>query len=195
MGRAELQTEEVSTPQKGPTKRAGGRGGRSAALKEMHVSDVKIQQKDPIVGDVKREDRESEIVLVDPAATNKEYLDELKFNEEPITIRIEPSSEKNAAGAHPVWVNGKGAEVFQRGQWQEIGYLPVGRILIVKRKVVAVLAGAKFDNVTTEVEDATVENPQNLVRRLTSSAVSFSVLEDKNPRGRAWLTELIRRNM
>lgn len=159
--------------------------------KELHSSDVKIEQKPPIIDPSKYD---GDIVIAD-RPINQDWVDELAFNEEPLTIRIEPSSEKHAATAHPVWVNGKGAEVFQNGQWQEIGYLPVGRVLIVKRKIVAVLAGAKFDRITTEVIEVQNDNPDNQVRRFTSSAVSFSVLEDKNDRGRAWLTELIRKNM
>lgn len=158
---------------------------------ELHSDSVKIEQKAPIIDTSKYD---GDIVLADKPM-NKDWLDELAFNEEPLTIRIEPSSEKHAASAHPIWVNGKGAEVFQNGQWQEIGYLPVGRVLIVKRKCVAVLAGAKFDRISTEVVEVQNENPNNTIRRFTSSAVSFSVLEDRNPKGRAWLSELIRRNM
>lgn len=160
---------------------------------ELNSSTVKIEQKPPIL-DMKKHKEEGDIVLVDENP-NKDWLDELAFNEEPVTIRIEPSAEKHAATAHPVWVNGKGAEVFQRGRWEEIGYLPAGKILIIKRKYLAVLACAKFDRIATEVDEATVENPKNVIQRFTSSAVSFSVIEDKNPKGAAWLTELIRRNM
>lgn len=158
---------------------------------ELHSSEVKIEQKAPITN---QDQYDGDIILADKPM-NKEWNDELAFNEEPVTIRIEPSAEKHAAGAHPVWVNGKGAEVFQNGRWDEIGYLPVGRVLTIKRKYVAVLAGAKFDRINTEVIDPDGERPNNAIRRFTSSTVAFSVLEDVNPKGRAWLTELIRRNM
>lgn len=161
--------------------------------KELHSSDVKIEQKDPI-SDTRKYAEEGDIVLVN-SADNQPWLDELAFNEEPVTIRIEPSADKFAAAAYPVWNNGKGAEVFQGGRWDEIGYLPVGRILTVKRKTVATMAGAKFDRINTEVVEVQGENPNNLIKRFTSASVSFSVLEDKNPRGGAWLTELVRRNM
>lgn len=160
----------------------------------LHTADVKIEQKAPII-DTKKYAEEGDVVIVDSSIANKDWLDEIAFGEEPVTIRIEPSSERNAATAHPVWVNGKGAEVFQNNRWDEITYLPTGRALITKRKYVAVLASAKFDRITTEVEEATVERPRNEIKRFTSSNASFSVLEDKNPKGRDWLTELIRRNM
>lgn len=161
---------------------------------ELHSSDVTIEQKAPIV-DEKKYAEEGDIILVDASVANKEWTDELAFNEEPVTIRIEPSADKHAATAHPVWVNGKGAEVFQNGRWDEIGYLPVARVLTIKRKYVAVLAGAKFDRINTEVVEKEGNDPYNTIQRFTSASVAFSVLEDKNPKGRAWLTELIRRNM
>lgn len=162
------------------------------ARREIHTADIKIEQKAPIVDHTTYD---GDVVIADDDITNKEWIDELAFNEEPVTIRIEPSAEKHAANAYPVWVNGKGAEVFQRGKWMEIGYLPVGRTLIVKRKYIAVLAAAKFDRIATEVEEVLNDNPINKVNRFTSASVAFSVLEDANPKGRAWLTELIRRNM
>lgn len=164
------------------------------AREQLHSSDVKIEQKKPII-DTKKYEEEGDVIIADASMVNKQWCEELAFNEEPVMIRIEPSSEKNAPGAHPFWNNGKGAEVFQNGQWMEIGYLPVGRALIVKRKIVAIMAGAKYDRITTEVDEPTVEKPRNEIRRFTSSAVSFSVLQDKNPKGVAWLTDLIRRNM
>lgn len=161
---------------------------------ELNSDNVKIEQKEAIVGDLALKERAPEIVHVDASDNEKIYLDELKFNEEPVTIRLEPSTDKNAATVFPIWVNGKGAEVFQHGEWQEIKYLPVGIPMIVKRKYVAVLATAKIDTVTTQIEGEDSERPNNKVNRYTSAIHSFSVIEDKNPRGAAWLTELRRRN-
>lgn len=159
--------------------------------REQFSGDTKIEQKPDILD---RDDYDGDVILVDPDILKKEYQDELRFNEEPVTIRIEPSSEKNAAAHYPIWNNGKGAEVFQNGKWMEIGYLPVGRLLIVKRKVLAILVGSKIDRIETVVEEKHDQDPDNKIRRFTSPVHSFSVLEDKNPRGGAWLTELVRRN-
>lgn len=158
---------------------------------ELHSDSLHVEQKPPIMD---MSDRGDEIVLVD-GSLNSNYADELAFNEEPVTIRLEPSSDKNAAQAFPVWVNGKGAEVFQAGQWQEIGYLPVGRVLIIKRKYLAVIIGAKIDTIHTEVREPDSEHPHNVVQRFTSPVHSFSIIEDKNPKGPAWVTELRRRNL
>lgn len=157
----------------------------------LHSDSVKIEQKAPILDPSKYE---GEIVLVDKPL-NKDFLDELAFQEEPVLIILNPSSEKNAPTAFPVWVNGKGAEVFQNGKWMEIGYLPVGRPLTIKRKYVEVIIRAKLDSVTTLHDDATVERPHNRINRATSAVHSYSILEDTNPKGRAWAQEMIRRNM
>lgn len=162
---------------------------------ELHSDAVKIDQKPPIGGDAALKDRAPELVRVDASVLgDTDRLAELAFNEEPVTIRLEPSSDKNAAGSFPIWVDGKGAEVFQSGRWMEITYLPVGRVLTTKRKYVAVLASAKIDSVSTEIKDEKEERPDNRIVRFTSAIHSFSIIEDKNPRGAAWMAELRRRN-
>ena len=63
-----------------------------------------------------------------------------------------------------------------------------------KRKYVEVLCRAKIDTINTMVEDATVENPANHISRATSSRASFSVLEDRNPKGAEWLRSVMAAN-
>lgn len=165
----------------------------------LNSDDVKIEQKAPIIQaaalDIGAEEpaRDGEVVRADPAVM-KQTASDLAFMEEPVMIVLQPSNEKNAPTHYPVWVNGKGAEVFQRGRWETITYLPVGQPLTTKRKYVAVLAGAKFDNIETHHDQPGAEIINNRIVRRTSAVTSFSVLEDKNPKGGAWLAELIRRN-
>lgn len=166
----------------------------------LHSDSIKIEQKpdmafNPVGPDGLPQalERESEIVRAEQLPSD-DYAAELLFNEEPVTIRIEPSSEKNAASAHPVRVNGQGAEVLLNGRWIAITFLPVGRPLTIKRKYLAVIASAKLDTVHTEVREPESETPNNVINRYTSAVMSFSVIEDKNPRGAAWLQELRRRN-
>lgn len=123
------------------------------------------------------------------------YLADLAMLEEPVTIRLEPSSDKNAATSHPFWVNGKGAEVFINGRWCEITYLPVGMMLITKRKYVGVVVTSKVDTVLTKMQNMDGERPENIVQRHTSPVMSFSIIEDANPRGPAWFAELRRKNI
>lgn len=157
---------------------------------EVHSDDIKIEQPAPIVD---HRDYDGDIILVD-RPLNKNVLEALAFMEEPVTIRLEPTAEKNAPTWFPVWVNGKGAELFQRGQWQEIAYLPVGRVITIKRKVLEVIIRAKLDSVATDVREPESEHPNNVIKRFTSAVHSFSVIEDANPRGVAWMTEMRRRN-
>lgn len=166
--------------------------GRQAINKEVQSTDTKIQQKPDV--NLETLDRGTgDVVLVDEPLTT-DYADALAFMEEPVTIRLAPSTDKNAATVFPVWVNGKPAEVFQNGRWQEIGYLPVGQNLVVKRKVLEVILRAKIDRVETVVGDATQEKPANKAVRFTSPVHSVSILEDKNPLGSPWASELMRRN-
>lgn len=168
--------------------------GRSPVRAEIHTDDIKIDQKVPLVGDPAAE-RAPEIIRAEtlPAAG---YADDLAFNEEPVTILINPSSEKNAARHIPVWVNGKGCEVWnnQANCWVEMAYIPVAQRLTIKRKYLEVLARAKKDEVTTKHDDVGAEYIDNRVDRITSAVANITVLEDKNPRGAAWLVELARRN-
>ena len=162
--------------------------------REMHSDATRIEQKPTISDDPAEYD--GDIVLADQDALRGEYAAKLAFMEEPVTIRIEPSTEKHAPMVFPVWVNGKGAEVFQNGRWMEIGYLPVAQVLTVRRKVLEVILRAKVDTLETVATEAmdVDRGLGNAIRRFTSPVHSFSVLEDKNPRGPAWLGEMRRRN-
>ena len=166
--------------------------------RELNSADAPIEQKRPIVGDKGIREHEGDVIAIgDKDIRSKDYLDELKFMEEPVTIRLEPSADKNAATAFPIWVNGKGCEVWNENQKRfiEMPYLPVGEVLTVKRKYVEVLIRAKIDTVETKILDEKGENPTNTVRRFTSAVHNFSIIEDRNPMGAPWLTELRRRNM
>jgi hypothetical protein len=164
------------------------------AVKHVHTDDIKIDQLPDTSADLKN--REPEIIQCDPAVIDKDYMAELAFNEERVTIRIEPSSEKNAPTAIFCAVNGKGCEIwdYRRGQWVEKQYIPIGIEVTVKRKYVAVLASAKSTNVTTKHDDIGAEIIQNRETRITSGLCTFSVTEDKSPKGHAWLTALRQRN-
>lgn len=158
----------------------------------LQSSDVKIKQKSIITDDPNL--REPEIVTVENSI-DKDYADALAFGDEWVTIRINPSPVPNAPASYPVWVNGKGCEVMTpNGRVMEMPYLPVGAKLTIKRKYLEVLARAKLDTVHTEIRNKEDENPLNNVSRVTSAACSFAILEDKNPRGIAWISELINRN-
>jgi hypothetical protein len=161
------------------------------ARQELHSDTLKIEQR-PVAPDLA--DRDGDVILVDTSLASKDYLAELAFFEEPVTIRLEPSADQNAVMSFVVWVNGKGAEIFEQGRWRSIAWLPVGRPIIVKRKVLEVIARTKHDTIHTEIRHPESERPENIEQRFTSAVASFSVIEDRNPRGAPWLTEMRRRN-
>lgn len=167
---------------------------RHAVNREIHTSDIKINQKPAISDDPSL--RDSEIIVAEQMP-NKDWADEMAFNEELVKIRISRSTEKNAPGSYPFWVNGKGCEVLMNGRWVEMIYIPVNQVVTTKRKYLAVMASAKFDNVTTDVG-----NPgdggdvvKNRVVRETSASVALSVIEDLNPRGADWFIGLTRQQL
>jgi hypothetical protein len=160
--------------------------------REFHSSQLPKTEQLPPVGDPATYD--GDVVLTEKTH-QQEYFDELAFMEEPVTVRLEPSSDKNAAGAFPVWCNGKGAEIMLGNRWCECAYLPVGQVLTTKRKYLEIIIRAKVDTVHTEIRNMDSERPDNRVQRFTSPVHSFSIIEDRNPRGAAWVSELRRRNL
>lgn len=169
------------------------------ARRELHTSDVKIEQLKPIdLATVDTsQDRAPEIIKGDGLMSKKDF-DALAFNEEQVTILISPSNEKNAPTSYPVWNNGKGAEVLVNGQWQEWKYLPVNVLLTTKRKYVEALLRAKVDRVETIVPnpgDSDLERfPGGKLLRFTSGLCTFSIVEDKNPRGAEWAMRIRQQN-
>lgn len=166
---------------------------RQAIKKELHTSEISVDQKSDI--DIDPSNREPTIIVAEKMPA-KEYADALAFNEEPVKIRISRSNEKNAPPSYPFWVNGKGCEVMMNGKWVEWIYIPVDTIVITKRKYLAVMASAKFDNVTTDVGKPSDDSDvvKNRVRRDTSPAVTLSVLDD-TPRGHEWFSSLTRQQL
>jgi hypothetical protein len=158
--------------------------------KEAHNSDVAVEQYDPIADP---KDYDGDIILADKDLIAKDYADELSFMNEPIEIRLQPSTDRNAAMSFPVWVNGKPAEVMTNGRWRELGWLPVATNLTVRRSVLEIILRAKVDTVNTQIFGADTERPENKTPRFTTPVHSVSVLSDPNPKGPAWMTEVIRR--
>jgi hypothetical protein len=163
------------------------------ARQELHSDMLPSIEQSPPIGE--RRPDEGTIVTGEKIGGNTPYLDELAFMEEPVSIRLEPSSERNAATAYPVWVNGRPADVLVNGAWRQIGYLPVGQVLTVRRSVLEVIIRAKTDTIHTKVREMDGETPNNTIERYTSPVHSFSIIEDRNPRGPAWVAEMRRRYM
>lgn len=126
-------------------------------------------------------DDRSEILIADAGSLAGDYAASLAFNEEPVTILLHRGREKNAPTHEMVGVNG------------QIMWIPVDTPTRIPRKFVENLARAQPLNVNTRSGESDGDDLTfNHVQRSLSSLVSFSVLEDKNPRGREWLTRVMR---
>ena len=158
---------------------------------EIHSAAMPIEQLAPIV-DPKNYDGD---LLLGERVMSNDYAEALKFNEDAVTIRLEPSSDQNASKAFPVWVNGQGAEVLLNGRWVSMTYLPVGEEVTVRRKVLENILRAKVNKVTNEVDGPESEQPYNRITRITTAVQTVSIIQDNNPRGSAWAREIVRRNM
>jgi len=161
--------------------------------KESFTGDMEINQKPSVES---RKDVESEIVVAPhDMSLDMDMQAQLKFNEDPVTIRIESGGampgEKFPPQFVSVWCNGKGAEVLIGNRWVEVESLPIRVPLTTKRKYVEILARSKMTSVNTRHEGQEKEQPRNFVDRTTTAHTPFSVLKDENPRGAAWLNGLM----
>ena len=126
-----------------------------------------------------------EIVQVDMKKLDDDVLkgkmDILRFMEELVTVEIHDVSEENADHGFTIWVNGK-PETFYRGQSKT-----------VKRMFVEGLARAR----KTGYKCVERINPETGIKEYiypshTGLRFPFSVLEDRNPKGREWLKQTLR---
>lgn len=159
--------------------------------REINSEDIPLTQKSDIDLDSVIVHGESLPNVGGDPKVNASYMAQLAFNEEPVTIIIEENTRSDFPETFvPVAVQGKGAEVFTNGAWVEVGWLPIGVEITTKRKYVEVLIRSKSDSVKTEHDDATVERPRNRVTRRSSANYPVTILQDNNPLGRKWLTDI-----
>jgi hypothetical protein len=162
--------------------------------REAHSSDFPTQQLPDVDVSLNKALDRSVIVDAQDIGADKqlqnEYLEALAFNEDPITISLEPTQEKNPPKWIECWVQGKGAEVLTADGWQAWGYLPMGSLITTKRKYVEVLLGSKVTKVATQHDDGNVDSPRNWVRKVTTSNVHVTIHEDKSPKGGEWLRRI-----
>lgn len=135
-----------------------------------------------------------DMVAVEAKHIEKDYLDRLAMDNDPITILINPGAEENPALVVPVWVNGEGAEVLKENTWIKLGWLPVGVEVTTKRKHVEALSRARPVKVSTQViggMNGFGEMPENKLVRNARMLNQFSIVEDRNPKGGEWLRRLM----
>ncbi|RRD43539.1 hypothetical protein EII18_03055 [Comamonadaceae bacterium OH3737_COT-264] len=110
---------------------------------------------------------------VDMSAAEREA-----FMQELVTVVVQSSGQENEAPMVAVGVNGV-MQYLRRDVPQRI-----------KRKFVEALARAKRADYDQMLDDR-LGDQMNLVQRRNSLRFPFTVVEDRNPRGGAWLREVL----
>ena len=108
----------------------------------------------------------------------KEAFEMEAFMNEPVTIIVNPSQDPDDPKLVQVGVNG----VNQ--------FMPRGEPITVKRKYVEVLARAKRTDFQQTLDERLGE-AMNFMRAMHSLRYPFSVIEDRNPKGGAWLMAVL----
>jgi len=148
--------------------------------KEIYTGDYTIGQdvpRDmPLDGDARIEPQEIEVVggpVIDDLAPA------LAFMEEPVDVLVHDSADRNAEPIVETGVNGR-VQFFIRGQTQT-----------VKRKFVECLARAK--TTTYSQQKYSDANGNDAIRNVPHTALRypFSVVNDRNPNGAAWLKKVL----
>jgi hypothetical protein len=130
------------------------------------------------------------------AEAKAQYLRDLAFNEQPVTVVIPKSPERNAPNFVPCAVNGFGPEVWDERarRWINFeGWLPVQRVLTCKRKYLEVLARARRDEFrTVEKTPNPLANQDGFVlERDTMQVAPFQVRHDASPDGADWYRRIM----
>lgn len=104
-------------------------------------------------------------------------IDKERFNNDVLTVQFAPRSNESEPLFAEVNVNGKRV-VARRGDTVQM-----------KRFQVAVLAQSKIARVEQQRVTGPDGNPQYVEREIFSQTYPFSVIDDPDPRGRAWLKQ------
>lgn len=146
--------------------------------KEISTGDMPTRKPPAIVmPDDAPIDREPEEILLVDTAPEADYMAEVSFMEEPVTIRIERSAEKFAPQLLDFYVNGK------------VEWIPVGRPWTLRRKYVEVIARSQpYDVRTTTVKHE--DREENKIQRFNVTKYPFSIIQD-SPRGMQWIQRVM----
>jgi hypothetical protein len=126
----------------------------------------------------------SDIIIEHDAVNFNEKAAILAFMEEPVKVIISDDNGKNPEKFMYLAVNGRGAGP------NGIPWVPRGVEVTIKRKFLNVLAGARQVKYTN-YEEVNSEGIRESKQRATANdRYPFSVVEDLNPRGIAWLRQL-----
>jgi len=179
-----VATKKPAAKKKSATKKPAAKRAQPVVKRpaEAHSSDHQIGQDAdsnmPTTGQIEH----SDLVISNEAPDGPAIADKaaaLAFMREPVTIIVSESTDPNAEAMPCVYVNGR-PQRFQRGKEQT-----------VKRMFVEALARAKPTAIkTVDAMDADGSRTMKVLRS-TGIRYPFSVVEDKNPIGRAWLSKVL----
>lgn len=156
------------------------RGIPNSPRRELHSEDLPMRTLDAIEDLDKREPEV--IVAVDPVSAGG-YIEDLAFMEEPVIVILHRGREKHAPEYEMFGVNG------------QVKWVKVETPTRLERKFLEVMARSQPMDVRTDSgEDAGDAITFNRTHRSLSANFSFSVIEDKNPKGAAWLAKVRREN-
>lgn len=163
--------------------------------KDIVNLDTKVEQRDdmviPDLGRPLEDDDRVDIAKPAGGYTPKQdqvYMGNLQFMEEPVTVIIHSSSERDGFNCTDyVSVNGIEAQILVKGRWVACPYLPKNEEFTTKRKFVDALLRAKSDRISTQVDRLENGQVSNRVSKHTACLYAVSLIEDKNPAGREWL--------
>ncbi len=119
--------------------------------------------------------------VVEPVTVSKDLKKMLKeeaFMEEPVVVMIHPTTNENEPPYAHLNVNG-----FNQ-------VIPRGQQVPIRRKYLEVLARMKETRYTQVVPNPSEPDRSQMVAR-HGLAFPFQVIEDKNPKGRAWLDHIL----
>ena len=105
---------------------------------------------------------------------NTDYLQELAFMEEEITVMVQESSDENAENPVIVGCNGVFKQFFR------------GQPTLAKRKFVDCLI-VKSGRVTTPKIRNGAGEDAFAIRQHSAHKFPFTIIEDRNPKGREWV--------
>lgn len=136
-----------------------------------------------IVGEIRESAAEGIETLEVPEGASEGQLRQLMedemFMHEIVHIRIQTTTDKNAPVMALPQVNGVNQPIFR------------GIVTPVKRKYVEALARAKQTDYTQTVDDPRSPDKITMVPN-TVLSFPFEVINDPNPKGRAWLESVLR---
>lgn len=109
-----------------------------------------------------------------------DYVKELAFMEEEVTVMVNETNDENEIPMVDIYVNGR------------VQYFPRGVAVKCRRKFLEGLVRSKPVNVRCQaVVPGAGQEPVNKVSRTTAIKYPFTVIEDKNPNGNAWLRKIM----